>query len=205
MKENGLRCKTIKKFTVTTNSKHNEPVAENLLNREFSVCSPNTVWVSDLTYLKIGRKWYYIIVFIDLFSRIVVGWDLSDSLERHPTIKAFNKAILRRNPEKGLMVHSDRGIQYASHDFRKMLKKNGFVQSMSRKGNCWDNAVAKSFFHTLKTQYTHHVRFKDRDSAECGLFNYIEIYYNRRRRHSANGYKSPAVFEKELKKLAKAA
>lgn len=164
--------------------------------------SPNTAWVSDLTYLKIGRKWYYLSVFIDLFSRIVVGWDLSDSLERHSTIKAFQKALLRRNPAKGLMVHSDRGVQYASRDFRKLFKENGFIQSMSRKGNCWYNVVAESFFHTLKTQYVHHVRFKDQVSAERGLFNYIEIYYNRRRRHSANNYKSPAIFEKEIENLS---
>ena len=197
MRENGLRCKYTKKFKVTTDSNHSEPIAENLLNRKFSVPSPNTVWVGDITYLKVGRKWHYLSVFIDLFSRIVVGWDLSDSLDRQSTIKAFNKALMGRNPSAGLLVHSDRGVQYVSHEFRDFLKQKDFTQSMSRKGNCWDNAVAESFFHTLKTQYVNHVHFKNKVSAELGLFNYIEAYYNRRRRHSSNGYKSPATYEKE--------
>ena len=144
-------------------------------------------------------------VFIDLFSRTVVGWDLSPSLDRHSTINALNKAILRRQPGKNLMIHSDRGVQYASSDFRKTLKNNNFIQSMSRKGNCWDNAVAESFFHTLKTQLTHHVKYFNLQAAQQSLFNYIEIYYNRRRRHSTNGYKSPAAFEKEWGIFPKAA
>ena len=138
MREMGLRCKTLKKFIATSNSKHKEPIAENKLNRAFSVSSPNTVWVSDITYVKVGLKWHYLTVFIGLFSRIVVGWDLSESLERHSMIRAFQKALFRRQPGKGLLVHGDRGIQYASVDFRNLLKKKGFVQSMSRKGNCWE-------------------------------------------------------------------
>lgn len=205
MKEDGLKCKAVKKFVITTDSKHNEPIAENLLNREFNVSSPNRVWVGDITYLRVGRKWYYLSVFIDLFSRMVVGWDLSDSLERYSTIKALNKAILRRSPGKGMMVHSDRGIQYASSDFRKKLEENNFIQSMSRKGNCWDNAVAESFFHTLKTQLTHHVCYRNVQEAEASLFNYIEVYYNRRRRHSTNNYKSPVFFEEEWIEYKKAA
>ncbi len=205
MKEMGLRCKATKKFVATTDSKHNDPVAANLLDRQFSVSAPNRVWVSDITYLKIGRKWHYLTVFIDLYSRIVVGWDLSSSLARYSTLKAFKKGIIRRNPSKGLMVHSDRGVQYASSAFRSILTRNGFVQSMSRKGNCWDNAVAESFFHTLKTQLIHHVKFKNRKEAERELFIYIEAYYNRRRRHSTNGYLSPAEFENRNTKLRLAA
>lgn len=205
MREEGLRCKTVKKFVPTTDSRHTEPVVENLLNREFSVSSPNRVWVGDITYIKIGRKWYYLSIFIDLFSRIVVGWDLSDSLERFSTMRALNKAIMRRRPDRGLLIHSDRGIQYASRDFRDQLTEEGFIQSMSRKGNCWDNAVAESFFHTLKTQLIHHVSFKDSQEAEQRLFNYIEIYYNRRRRHSTNNYKSPVSFEEEWVEYKKAA
>ena len=201
MKDMGLKCKATKKFVVTTDSKHNEPVAPNLLNREFTVSSPNSVWVSDITYVKVGRKWQYLTVFIDLFSRIVVGWDLSDSLERHSMIRAFNKALWRRRPGQGLLVHSDRGVQYASADFRKLLKENKFVQSMSRKGNCWDNAVAESFFHTLKTQLIYHRKFQDQGETEQALFNYIEIYYNRRRRHSTIGYQSPAMFESNWVKI----
>jgi putative transposase len=149
MREMDLKCKTLKKFVVTTDSKHNEPVAPNLLNRKFDVKTPNTVWATDITYLKIGRQWYYLTIFIDLFSRCIVGWDLSGSLERHSVIRAFNKAIIRRRPGRGLLIHSHRGVQYASHDFKKELKNHGFIQSMSRKGNCWDNAVAESFFQFL--------------------------------------------------------
>jgi len=205
MRDMGLRCKTTKKFVVTTDSKHAEPVAPNILDRNFTVPGPNRVWVSDITYLKVGRKWYYLSVFIDLYSRIVVGWDLSHSLSRHSTIKAFKKGLMRRRPTQGLMVHSDRGVQYASSDFRLLLEKHRYIQSMSRKGNCWDNAVAESFFHTLKTQLTHHVRFKDSTEAERALFLYIEVYYNRRRRHSANRYLSPAIFEERNIKMESAA
>ena len=201
MKDMGLKCKAAKKYIVTTDSKHNEPVAPNLLNRQFSVASPNTAWVSDITYVKIGSRWNYLTVFIDLYSRIVVGWDLSASLDRHSMIYAFQKALLRRRPFQGLLVHSDRGVQYASADFRKLLHKNDFVQSMSRKGDCWDNAVAESFFHTLKTQCLYHHRFSNKSEAEQVLFRYIEIYYNRRRRHSTNGYKSPALYELEWNNL----
>ena len=197
MRDMNLKCKTLKKFVVTTDSKHNEPVAPNLLNREFDVEAPNTVWVTDITYLKIGRQWYYLTVFIDLFSRCVVGWDLSGSLERHSVILALKKAIMRRRPGKGLMIHSDRGVQYASQDFKKSLKKHGFIQSMSRKGNCWDNAVAESFFHTLKTQLVYHIRFNSFEETERILFKYIEVYYNQRRKHSANGWKAPAHCEQE--------
>ncbi len=205
MRKMGLKCKTLKKWVVTTNSNHNEPVAPNLLNRKFDVKMPNTVWVSDITYLKVGRQWYYLTVFIDLFSRSIVGWDLSGSLERHSVIRALKKAIMRRRPERGLMIHSDRGVQYASQDFKKVLKTHGFIQSMSRKGNCWDNAVAESFFHTLKTQLIYHIRLYNFREAEKILFKYIEIYYNQRRKHSTNGWKTPAHCEQEwynLKKMA---
>lgn len=205
MKAMGLKCRTVKKFVAITDSKHKEPVAPNLLNRAFSVTSPNTAWVSDISYVKVGLKWHYLTVFIDLFSRIVVGWDLSESLERHSMIRAFQKALLRRRPGKGLLIHSDRGIQYASADFRDLLKQKNFVQSMSRRGNCWDNAVAESFFHTIKTQLIYHRRFHRKDETEQALFSYIEIYYNRRRRHSTNGYQSPAKYEFEWGKMQNAA
>ena len=197
MKEMGLKCRTVKKFVVTTDSKHKDPVAPNLLDRKFNTPSPDQVWVSDITYLKVGNKWYYLTVFLDLFSRIVVGWDLSDSLERHSVIRALHKSILRRCPGKGLMIHSDRGVQYASADFRGILHRHGYIQSMSRKGNCWDNAVAESFFHSVKIQLIHHRRFQDAAEAEQSLFSYIEVYYNRQRKHSTNGYKSPAHYEQE--------
>ena len=150
MKNMGLKCKAAKKYIVTTDSKHNEPVAPNLLNRQFTVASPNKVWVSDITYVKVGSKWNYLTVFIDLYSRIVVGWDLSSSLDRHSMMYAFQKAMLRRRPGHGLLVHSDRGVQYASADFRKMLKKKEFVQSMSRKGNCWECAACPWLQHSCR-------------------------------------------------------
>ncbi len=205
MKKMGLKCKTVKKFVVTTDSKHTEPVAPNLLDRQFTVPAPDMVYVTDITYLKVGRRWHYLTVFIDLFSRLVVGWDLSESLERHSAIRALNKAILKRRPSPGLMIHSDRGVQYASSDFRAVLKKQVFIQSMSRKGNCWDNAVAESFFHTIKTQMIHHCKFQNAAEAEQAIFNYIEVYYNRRRKHSTNGYKSPAQYELEWWNNRKAA
>lgn len=205
MKKMGLKCQTVKKFAVTTDSKHKEPVAPNLLNRQFAVSTPDTVWVWDITYLKVGRKWHYLTVFIDLFSRIVVGWDLSESLERYSAIRALHKSILRRRPSQGLMIHSDRGIQYTSEDFRTILKNHCFIQSMSRKGNCWDNAVAESFFHSIKTQMIHHFNFQNLAEAEQAIFNYIEVYYNRRRKHSTNGYKSPASYEAECWDNKKAA
>ena len=201
MQEMELKCRATRKFFVTTDSRHNEPIAPNILDRQFSPESPNTAWVSDITYVKVGSNWSYLTVFIDLYSRLVVGWDLSESLERHSVMHAFQKALWRRRPSSGLLVHSDRGVQYASADFRNLLKKNQFVQSMSRKGNCWDNAVAESFFHTLKTQLVYHNRFLNKADTEQALFNYIEVYYNRRRRHSTNGYKSPASYEAEWKKM----
>lgn len=195
MRELGLKCKTVKKFIATTNSNHTEPVAENLLNRNFTTAKPNQIWVSDITYIRINQEWHYLTVFIDLFSRAVVSWDLSDSLDRSSVIHALKKGIARRKPPKGLMIHSDRGIQYACKDFRNMLKNHEFIQSMSRRGNCWDNAVAESFFHTLKTQLVHHRTFKTMKETQNALFVYIEAYYNRRRRHSTNRYVSPVNFE----------
>ena len=149
--------------------------------------------------------WHYLTVFIDLFSRIIVGWDLSDSLERYSVIRALNKAIMRRRPNQGFMIHSDRGVHYTSSSFRMILKKHGVIQSMSRKGNCLDNAVAESFFHSLKTQLIHHVRFQNMTEAEYALFNYIEVYFNRQRKHSTNGYKAPAHYEQEWSEMRKVA
>lgn len=197
MRYMGLKCRTLNKFTTTTNSKHNKPVSPNILDRNFTVDSPNKACVSDITYLKVGRKWHYLRVFIDLFSRTVVGCDLSKSLDRYSIIRALHKAIMNRNPGKGLMIHSDRGVQYASRDFRSILEGRKFVQSMGRKGNCWDNAVAESFFHTIKTGLIHHRRFQTAIEAEKALFNWVEVYDNRRRKHSTNNQKSPARYEQE--------
>lgn len=154
MRSMALRCRTNRKFVVTTDSTHSEPVASNILNRQFTAAAPNKAWGTDITYLKVGRRWHYLTVFIDLYSRLVVGWDLSDSLERHSVIHAFQKAIVRRRPAAGLVVHSDRGIQYASKDFRVRLKQSGCIQRMSRKGNCWIvRSPSRSSTHLKRSLY----------------------------------------------------
>ena len=189
--------KAKKKFKATTNSKHNLPVAENLLKQNFAAQKPNTVWVSDITYIWTLEGWLYLAVILDLYSRQVVGWAMSDRLTSDFVIKALYQAIGRRNPGSGCIFHSDRGVQYASADFCDVLNSHGFIQSMSRKGNCYDNAVAESFFHTLKTEHVYDYRYETRADARQSIFDYIEIFYNRQRRHSALGYRSPISFELE--------
>jgi putative transposase len=179
MKKMGLKCRSKRKFVSTTNSNHNEPIAPNILNRDFNPDAPDRVWVTDITYIKVATRWVYLTVFIDLYSRLIVGWDLSNSLSRSSVIRAFNKAWWNRRPSKGLIVHSDQGVQYASNDFRDVLEQCGAIQSMSRRGNCWDNAVAESFFHSLKTQFIYHHKFANFEEANMALYWYIEVYYNR--------------------------
>jgi transposase InsO family protein len=197
MKVHGIVGKAKKKFKATTNSKHNLPVAENLLNQNFVTEKPNTVWASDITYIQTLEGWLYLIVILDLYSRQVVGWAMSDRLTADFVVKALYQAIGRRRPASGCILHSDRGVQYASTDFRNVLKAYGFIQSMSRKGNCYDNAVAESFFHTLKTEHVYEYRYETRAEAMQSIFEYIEMFYNRQRRHSALGYRSPVSFELE--------
>jgi putative transposase len=197
MRIHGIVGKAKKKFKATTNSKHNLPVAENLLNQNFVVEKPNTVWVSDITYIATLEGWLYLVVILDLFSRQVVGWAMSDRLTSGFVVKALYQAIGRRRPPSGCIFHSDRGVQYASADFRDVLKAYDFIQSMSRKGNCYDNAVSESFFHTLKTEHVYEYRYETRAMARQSIFEYIEMFYNRQRRHSALGYRSPVSFELE--------
>jgi transposase InsO family protein len=197
MKTHGIVGKAKKKFKATTNSKHALPVAENLLRQNFAAERPNTVWVSDITYVWTSEGWLYLAVILDLFSRQVVGWAMSDRLTAGFVVKALYQAIGRRHPSAGCILHSDRGIQYASTDFRDVLSAYGFIQSMSRKGNCYDNAVAESFFHTLKTEHVYDYRYETRAEARQSIFDYIEMFYNRQRRHSALGYRSPVSFELE--------
>ena len=197
MKIHGIVGKAKKKFKATTNSKHNLPVAENLLKQNFAAQKPNTVWVSDITYIWTLEGWLYLAVILDLYSRQVVGWAMSDRLTSDFIIKALYQAIGSRNPGSCCILHSDRGVQYASVDFRAVLNSHGFIQSMSRKGNCYDNAVAESFFHTLKTEHVYDYRYETRADARQSIFDYIEIFYNRQRRHSALGYRSPISFELE--------
>ena len=195
MKKVGLVCKTIKKFKATTNSNHNERISTNLLNRNFKVDAPNKVWVGDITYIWTDEGWFYLATVIDLFSRKVVGWSMANHMRTSLVNDAMQMAIWQRKPPKGLIWHTDRGSQYASKEHRALLKTHKIQQSMSRKGDCWDNAVAESFFHTLKTELVFHERYKTREQAHASVFEYIEVFYNRKRRHSASGMMSPANFE----------
>ena len=196
MREEGLVAIQRRKFKATTNSKHNWPIAPNLLERNFSVGEPNRIWVTDITYIWTWEGWLYLSIVLDLYSRGIVGLAMSDRITDDLTQNALNQAIGRRNPSAGLIHHSDRGSQYASGDYQVLLKKNEIIPSMSRKGDCWDNAVAESFFHTLKVEKINRLRFKTRDEAKCEIFKYIEMYYNRKRMHSSLGYKSPFDYEK---------
>ena len=202
MKEQGLRCKSKRKFKATTNSKHNRPVALNHLDRQFQVSCPDTVYVNDINYIPTGEGWLDLAVVIDLFSRSVVGWSMSSRINAQLVDDALHMAIAKRKPSAGLLLHSDRGSRYASELYQGSIKKSGFTCSMSRKGNCWDNAPDESFFHTLKTELTHHKRYNTRAEAKSNIFEYIEVFYNRRRRHSAIGYLSPAAYEAAYQKTA---
>ena len=197
MKEAGLRSIVRRKYRPTTDSKHSYPVAANLLQRDFTASASNTVWVSDITYIATKNGWLYLTVFLDLFSRMVVGWALSSSLGSQMVQTALHRAIQRRRPAAGLIIHSDRGVQYACKDFRKELGKHRFVQSMSRKGNCWDNAVAESFFGVLKTELVYHTKYEGHQDTLHSIFEYIEVFYNRERRHSTIGYLTPVEYEKQ--------
>lgn len=195
MKELGLFCKTTRKFKATTNSKHNYPVAPNRLNRQFTVKKPNQAWVGDITYIWTAEGWLYLATVIDLFSRRVVGWSMDSRMKVSLVNDALSSAIGQRKPGKNLLWHTDRGSQYASNSHRKLLAEHGIVQSMSRKGNCWDNAVAESFFHTLKTGLVNHKSYLTREEAKQDIFEYIEVFYNRQRLHSTNDYWSPVDYE----------
>lgn len=205
MKKNKIQSKIRKKWVITTDSKHNDPIAPNLLNRNFRVDLPGQVWVSDITYINTKNGWVYLTVIIDLFNRKVIGWALSSTMKADQTsIAALKMALSNRNKSENLIFHSDRGVQYACSDFTKVLSKNDIIQSMSRKGNCWDNAVAESFFKSLKTESIYQYNFISKLEAKRKIFQYIEIWYNRKRRHSALGYKTPLEIEKlfNIKKAA---
>ena len=198
MKKHGIQAKRKKKFKATTNSKHNLPVAPNLLNRKFTAMKPNQTWVGDITYIATDEGWLYLATWIDLFSRKIVGWSMSSRMTADIAVNAFRMALFRQKREAPKMVHSDRGSQYASDDFRKELNKYGCIQSMSRKGNCWDNAVAESFFGTLKNELVHHEKYKTREEARLSIFDYIEMFYNKRRIHSHLNFVSPEEFEMSM-------
>jgi transposase InsO family protein len=195
MRAAGIRAKTVKKWKATTDSGHRLPVAANTLNREFRVEQPNRVWAGDITYVWTNEGWLYLAVVLDLFSRQVIGWALGSRLTVDLAEVALTMALWRRKPKAGLLHHSDRGSQYAAGTYQQLLGDHGIECSMSRKGNCWDNACVESFFGTLKKELIHHRRYLTREEARQEIFEYIEVFYNRMRRHSTLGYYSPAEFE----------
>ena len=195
MRRQGLRAKAAKKFKATTNSKHNLPVAPNLLEQDFTATAPNQKYVGDITYLWTDEGWLYLATIIDLYSRLVVGWSMSERMTAQLVCDALKMALWRRHMPTNVIVHSDRGSQYCSGAYQKLLDKHGLICSMSGKGNCYDNACAESFFHSLKVEAIHGERFGTREEMRQTVFEYIEVDYNRTRRHSANGYISPDAFE----------
>jgi len=206
MKFLNLKTKMKRRFKVrTTNSNHNLTIAPNIINRDFYSSSPNNKYVGDITYIKTKQGTLYLATVIDLYSRKIVGWSMDDSMKTSLVNDALFMAIKRRNPTEGLIWHTDRGSQYASDSHKDLLKKYGIIQSMSRKGNCWDNAVSESFFHSLKTELIYHENFKTKAQANEMIFEYIEIFYNRQRLHSYNNYLSPVEFEEKMLRLEMAA
>lgn len=190
-----LRARPRHRTVCTTDSRHAEPIAPNQLQRAFQAEAPNRVWVADITYLPTKEGWLYLAVVLDLFARRVVGWSMQTTLERSLVIAALDHALQRRQPPPGLLHHSDRGSQYASADYQALLKQAQMLSSMSRKGNCWDNAPMESFFATLKAELPVSV-FPSHTAARSAVFDYIERFYNRQRLHSTLGYRSPAAFER---------
>jgi putative transposase len=195
MKDLNLKVKMKRRYKNTTDSNHNLPIAPNLLNRDFYASNPDEKYVGDITYISTGEGWLYLATVIDLYSRKVVGWSMADTMKVSLVNNALKMAIKHRNPPKGLLWHTDRGSQYASYSHKDLLLKYGIVQSMSRKGNCWDNAVAESFFKTLKNDLVYQTYFYTQKQAQQAVFEYIEFYYNRTRSHSYLGNLSPVRFE----------
>jgi putative transposase len=201
MVEAGVKVRSKKKFKVTTNSNHKQPVFENVLDREFNVNEPDIAYVQDITYIWTQEGWLYLAVVIDLFSRRVVGWSMGSRMKAQLVCDAINMAVWQRKPKPGLIVHSDRGSQYASKVYRDLLKRHKFTGSMSRLGNCWDNAVAESFFGSLKQELVHWCSYQTRYEAQQDILEYISMFYNSKRLHSYLDYKSPNQFEKEVTEL----
>ena len=195
MHTSAIRAKTITKWRATTDSVHPYPVVPNTLNRQFAVAEPNRVWAGDITYVWTTEGWLYLAVVLDLYSRRVIAWGIGSRLTQALTTAALTMAVAHRRPAHGVVHHTDRGSQYAATKYRELLAEHGLTASMSRRGNCWDNAVVESFFHTLKTEHVHHQRYRTREEARQDIFEWIEVFYNRVRRHSTLGYHSPAEFE----------
>ena len=196
MRINGLLAKGRRKYKVTTKSGSNEIFVENKVNQQFQVSRPNKIWVSDITYIWTGEGWLYLAIILDLYSRMIVGWSMSKNINAKLVVDAIEHAFRNREVEAGLIFHSDRGSQYTSKEVREILSIHGCDQSMSAKGNCYDNAVAESFFHTMKVELIYSEKYLTRQSAVSSIFEYIEIFYNRERRHATLNYFSPVEFEK---------
>lgn len=199
MRAHGIRARQKRKFRVTTDSRHRMPVAANVLERNFAQKQNNTAWAADITYIPTREGWLYLAAVLDLHSRKIVGWAMESRMTADLTLKALDMALGQRNPGSELLHHSDRGSQYAAREYQALLKRHGITVSMSRKGDCWDNAPMESFFGKLKTERTHHKDYRTRKEAKADVFDYIEVFYNRRRRHSSLGYLSPAEFEAKEK------
>jgi len=195
MREAGLCAKGKRHHVVTTHRDTSHPVATNLLHRDFTAPEPNTKWATDITYIPTAQGWLYLAVILDLYSRAVVGWSMSACCDEELVAKALHMALVRRRPKAGLLHHSDRGCQYTSQAYRQKLQQAGIVVSMSRKGNCWDNAVMESFFGSLKEECLGNTIYSSHEQARLSLFEYLEVYYNRQRRHSTLGYRSPLTYE----------
>jgi len=195
MRDNGLRARTKRRFKATTDSKHNLPVAENILARNFAADAPNKSWVADITYVHTDEGWLYLAAVLDLHSRMIVGWAMDKTMTRELVADALVQAVGRRRPPAGLLHHSDRGSQYASHDYQHLLRDHNMVCSMSRKGECYDNACIESFFHSLKVELIYQTHYRTRSQARKSIFEYIEVFYSRQRLHSSLGYLMPTAFE----------
>ena len=206
MRQIGLYSRVKRKFVLTTDSEHNLTIVENILSRDFSAVTPNKKWVADITYIPTGQGWLYLAAVMDLYSRRIVGWAMSEHIDSALVVSAMNMAISQRRPGAGLLHHSDRGSQYASDVFQELLDDNNIVCSMSRKGNFWDNACMESFFGSLKTEWVVGKKYETREEARNDVFTYIELFYNRKRRHAALGNVSPTVheelYEKQCKQVA---
>lgn len=197
MKILGLRAIHAKKFKVTTDSNHCKPVAPDLLEQDFSASAPNHKWVSDISYIWTDEGWLYLAVVMDLHSRAIVGWSMSHRMTQQLVIDALTMALFRRGFPKGTIIHSDRGSQYCAAAYQRLIRKKGLRCSMGRRANCYDNAAMESFFHTLKVEEIHRRRYRTRSQARASVFEYIEVYYNRKRKHSAIGHRIPMVFEQK--------